>query len=581
MISRSYLLVALIVFYASLAGILVYTQLLISTNIPVIWFHALFILATTTSAILVLSSRLSRNVRLTVIISWILTLQLMTPLRLPDDVLSNYPDPWYLKQLVGQILVSNSVILGHATGEAYLYSFYPIAQLFISICVVVTHIDPITLMKFLTIVMSIPFLLMIFSLFRHFISDNDALVAMQISGSCFWFINYLSYPVQSAFGVFFGAILLLSVFRKGPSWTIVFAIGTIALALSHLLSSFYVIFLLVTAKAYMTLQEGPWRSFGTSKVIFIVGVVFAWMFYPAVLVPQSLSDILRLVLLYELLSTTRFALVGSSVTTNPLATRIAGDAGVILYGVLLLVAFLYLRFRSETAYARILPYAIGGAVVFVIHVIVFSLGVTFAIDILPRGFFFVYLVGSPLAVFALRHRWRRASNSAVRADGPAHPHCGHKLVHSGTAYFLTCVALILILLPSMYYYYPAFRYDNSMPMNNEDVRLPLEQWKTAGDWSSAHVGTTDLYGDKLAFDFVGSLGNKEIILFPSQGNLIDWLRSNDLAGRIILLRVSSFQAPYANFRISTEQFQTVAGGSNLIYNGGDPLFIVIIGPIQG
>jgi hypothetical protein len=283
----------------------------------------------------------------------------------------------------------------------------------------------------------------------------------------------------------------------------------------------------------------------------------------------------------------QFALYGgASADVNPIVTRIVGDIGIVAYALLLLVGFLYVSFRqNKFSLAGIIPYAFGGAVVFAMNFLIFSLGVPFARDILARGFLFTYLVGAPLAVFVLRSGFQDAPRlvreltlrGLTRRKPSSDDHRKREQVHLRHMAFrasLTCLALLLILLPSMYYFYPAARYDNSAPMIVEDYRLPLEQWRAVATWASSYVGPTDLHGDDLAFSFIGGIGHKVVHRFPAQIKLLDWVNSRYLAGAIIVFRMSTVEVHYPLHAISAQQLEATISRNNIVYSGGDPVIVI-------
>jgi len=575
------------VLYVSLAGILLYVRLLLATNLSATIFHALFVSATISTTLLVLSRSLSVKTRLIVVISWIVTLQLVTPLRLPDSILSNYPDAWYMKQIVDQITNSGSNFIGYGTGQAYLYSLYPISQLFMGIFLLVTGAEPITFMKFLPSLLSAPCLAIVFNFYQRFTSQDDALLATLISGSCFWYVNFASRPVQSVFGIFFGAIVLLALARKTTAWRIIFVLGAVALGLSHLTTAIYTLVLLVIAGSYMAVQHSFHKStqrmpLSLAELAILASIIFVWLAFSAMAASRNIIEIAIVAFNLATMRGTHFALYqGLSEAGNPYVPRILGDTGVLLYGLLALIGFFYLSIRRKTSsLIALVPYALGAAVIFGVQVLLFSAFPTldFIVDLLPRAFFWVYLLASPLVVFVFRlargPRQNSVSHMSVGLEKTLNDHVGSgRIQRHEIRSVLFCSVAILILLSSMYYYYPAFRYDNSMAMNYEDVRLPLEEWRIAGSWALSHLGATDAYGDKLAFNFIGAIGHKQVHLFPSRGTLLDWLDENT-GIRMIVLRMSLVEAPYEDLVVTDQQLALVLESNNVVYTGGDPVIII-------
>jgi hypothetical protein len=553
-------------------------------------FHSFFILSTVTSTLIVLNRNVSVKIRLIVIILWTMALRLATPLRLPDSILTNGPDSWYLKQIVDQIISSGLISMNYGTGEALAYSFYPVTQLLYSMCLIVIGIEQVTFMKFVGSFLSIPFVVIIFYLFRRFAPQDESLLATQITASCFWFIYFGSLPVQSTFGTFFAAVLLLGLTGRTNPWKSIFVVGCVALALSHFLTAFYVIVMLVAAKSFMLVEEHVWKRASLlpltlSSLSLFVGVAVGWLLFAALVFSRQLVEIAAIVYGEIIQPNVQFALYQESSTLNPPATRVLGDIGIVTYGLLLVVGFLYIGLRqNRLPIAGLIPYAFGSGAVFGVNTLIFSLGIPFARDVLARGFMFTFLIGSPLVVFVLNSKFSGSATTPhdpnvsqpVRSKMPLDDRTTQGQIHGKRRLraFWIYLAIFLILLSSMYYYYPAYRYDNSAPLSVEDYRLPLEQWRVVAGWASSHIGAMAIHGDDLAFDFIGAIAHKQVQRFPAQTDLLEWINSDYLKGAIIVVRVSVVQAHYPSQTITNEQLESFLSSNNVVYNGGDPVIII-------
>jgi len=567
------------VFSGSLVGIVLYMRMLQSADVSPLAFHFLFIAATTAMLILVLSD-LSVSTKLIMIISWTVTLQLVTPLRLPGDVISNYPDALYMYQIVKNVLASGRYSFGHGVELALDYSFYPTMQVLGAVLILVTNINPIALMRFFPQLLVAPFIALAFCTFRKFtLSDDHAVAATAITASCFWMIYFLSRFVQSVVGAFFSLMLLFTLTRKSPAWTGVFIVSAVGVASAHLLSSLYVLVFFISAEIYSIVAKTIWKratilQLTQSRLALLMIVILAWAVYPAIFETGVLVGIIQEALYGP------FGLMRLSILTraqpNPLFIRLLGDVGIVLYASLLTIGFIYLHKKNIShPCSRLLPYAFGAAVLFMIHMLAFSVGLPIQqiSDLLSRGFFYPYLVGSPIAVFVLDKLLMRMNS--VRATHSEPSRELHKIPRASVGKrALGFVVIALILLASMYYYYAPSRYDNSAPMNYEDARLPLEEWKTIGIWSSSHVQVNYLYGDKLVFDFVGGMGEKEVYIFPSEGRLIDWMHALS-AGDLIVVRLSLATVPYEEFQTGRSDITLVLTRNNVVYNAGDPIIVIL------
>jgi hypothetical protein len=579
-------LILMSAFVPSLVGILLYMCVLQAANPPAIIFHSLFILSTSSAALIAISPESPIKAKVFVAVSWILTLLLVNSnaLVLPTGVLSNESDTMYLKQVVDSILTSGHNAFGAATGNAFEYSFYPISQVFTAILVLVTHADSVWLMKLLPSALYLVVLLVLFCFYRNFLSSNDSFLGAFITGSCFFSMYSFSQLVQQTFGTVFALLVLLSLTRKSASSRLVFAISLVALASSHLLSGLYLLFVLGVAKAYMSIRGNPRDrdtkiALSASSVALVGAVVLAWLAYAALFfIPNIASELIG----FPMINASPHLPLAAGIedASNPLAIRVIGDIGIVLFALMLTLGFVFLNFRArELPLADLLPYAFGSAVLFVANVAIFSFGLTSINDILARSFWWVSMIATPFAAFALSHKWR----------GPrlfASPDLQLKNNETRKRKFevrpiLACLTIILILLSSMYYHYPASRYDNSQPADTAGFvtlyRLPLVQWVSVGVWSSTHLTDSPLYGDKVAWVYVGALATKSVNQFPTNSTLQRWFQSSDLGGSMLVLRMSLPDEPHYGLLVDSSQLISTMQKSNVIYGSGEVVIAIVLG----
>jgi hypothetical protein len=575
-------LVFLPVLYLSLAGILFYSWLSQTANPPSVVFHALFILSSCTALAVVLA-KVRTKIKLLVIISWTLTLQLVNSyvLRLGTDVLSNGPDPLYLQQLVGSILSTGFINFGNGIGAAFEYSFYPTAQTSASMLVLITGASAAAVMKFLPFLSSPIIIILLYSFYCSFVSERDAVFSTLIAASCFWFLYFESTFTQSLFGTLFTCILLLSLTKKRPVWHIVSIISLVALASSHFLSGIYILTILFAAKAYLIVTQKSVNStlrinLPSTMLLTAATIVLAWLLYPALLlIPFLIVQYIG----FQHATVIQFALSRGG-TGNPFVTRLIGDIGVVSFAIFLTTGFLHLSIKNrENQLGALLHYSFGGAVLFAVSVLAFTIS-PFAKDLLPRGFWYVYLISAPIAVYSMNRGWSRITKSLSRGAPQEGPPKVDSRIRFEIKWLLACSLIIMILLSSMYYYYPADRFDNSQPPNTGGyttvTRLPLEEWVFAGFWTSSHVAGQYVIGGKVVYAFIGGLGRKHVSELPQSGTLSNWIQSNNLRGNVIVLRNSLPEEPEGELVVDANQIQSALNRSNLIYNSGDPLIILLV-----
>jgi len=108
-------------------------------------------------------------------------------------------------------------------------------------------------------------------------------------------------------------------------------------------------------------------------------------------------------------------------------------------------------------------------------------------------------------------------------------------------------------------------------MSIEDVRFPLFQWQAAGYFVSAHVGGSTLWGDRIAFDYVGGYGGKDVDRLDDTLNLTlsEWMSTTPASGDIVILRQTMATIPYANYQVSSLGFHEILVTHDIIYSSGE------------
>lgn len=251
-----------------------------------------------------------------------------------------------------------------------------------------------------------------------------------------------------------------------------------------------------------------------------------------------------------------FPLASRGPSDQLLIVRLIGDSGIALFGLTILAGFLLTYRKRYSDFKSLLPLAAAGAFIFIVGFAVYTI-YTEATDLLQRAFIYVYFSAAPLSVFCIQ-----SVTSLLRRK---------------THRTILCILLIALMATSaVYYNYPRFLYDNTSPTAVEDVRFPLTEWKSAGSFSLNHISeSTTLWGDKIAFSFVGGYGDKEVYIFPKSQDrtLVEWLSTIVSRDTIIILRKSMITTPYLNYNVSQESWHTILGKSNIVYASGEVVMV--------
>ena len=112
-------------------------------------------------------------------------------------------------------------------------------------------------------------------------------------------------------------------------------------------------------------------------------------------------------------------------------------------------------------------------------------------------------------------------------------------------------------------------------MTVEDVRFPLFQWQAAGYFVSGHAGGSTFWGDKIAFDYVGGYGQRDVDVFDNTLNvaLSQWMSTTPASGDIVILRQTMATVPYANY-VTSQDLHEILVTHDVIYSSGEVDMVV-------
>jgi hypothetical protein len=538
-------------------------------------FHVTYLASIVSVAWVLLLHRISARKRLALVLIWALCVRLTFALRVPDGVLSNLPDTLYENQIVESIITSGRLVAGQGTGEASYYSFYPLLETFIVELSVLPNLSSEVVVKFLgpTLISTLT-LVFLFEFFTRCLDHNEALVALFISAG---FTEFLAYTTHPNFGALFLSMFLYSQRSNGRPYKIVSVLATAAMNVAHFLTPYLLVILLFSTFAFVQfwnlLQKALRKRFPPlmhPRILLLLVIFLTWNVYTGTAAFFKSFEYNRVILVYLIesgLVRMGFPLTAKARVLSPEWMRLLSAAGRMTYAGLLVAGILMLMWgRGKERCYRILHYAFGSTIVFAVFVVVWGIGIPAfdpIRDLVNRSYWLTYFVSAPLATHALLFMNRRLVSSCTRTRAFARA-------------TVTIAIISLCVVPALYSM-PAYLYDNTVPLHEEDVRLPLTEWKIMGIWCRRFLGDGVVWGDNLAFSYVGAYGWKNIWVFPETGDMSSWYIQNVSAGQYVVLRLSALDAPYMFFRQTQRSVSYVVSLSNIVYGSHDVKLLCAIG----
>jgi len=556
-----------IILLASLALILIYIRSLIFFNTPSIIFDASHLLAVLALSVILVRSKLKYGIQVFLVILFLLTLLLIIPLRLPEGVLTSGPDMIYQLQIMQNIAATGTISFNPPTHFALEYAFAPMQETLLVMVGMVLGASGETVLKYagaLFGVLTVPFLV---GVYRAYVSKQDALIAVFLATNCFSFLELAS--THETLALAFLAAAVYSLIKQGVAWKFLTILFVFAIVSTHEFTSIVSsIFFILAALAiimlsrWFGLQRGSIESSILKMPALMVTMTGAWLAFVALPFFGTTIGVIGLVIDSLTSGTSRFVFPLTPSQAVPTSwPRIVGDVGIIFFGIACALGFFALLVsRDKTAYRQLLPYATGGGIIFLIGLVSY-LRFHQGTDLLSRGFIYVYFFAAPLGFYAIL----RITSGLRRRP---------------ILRMATCICLIsIIVLAGVYSQYPRYLTDNSVPLDIEDVRLPLLQWKAAGYFVLEHAGGSVLWGDATAFNFVGGYGEKEVIVLGNDMNvtLAQWISTVPNSGDIVLLGQSMASVPYVNYQVTSQGLHEIFVTHDVIYSSGEVVMVVASG----
>ena len=554
-LSDTVLVIALVV---TLAVIPIYVRSLIFFNTPSVIFDLSHFVAMLALTIILVRSKLRYGKQVVLVLWSTFTMLLIVPLRFPEGIITNGPDMIYQLQIMKNIAATGNLSFNAPTIYALGYVFTPAQETMLVMVSMILGISGETVLKYagpLFGVLTVAFLL---GFYRAYFSKKDALIATFLAGNCFWFLQDSAATVHESLALVFLSVMIYSLIKSGVIWRFLTVLFAFAIVSTHeftsIVSSAFFIFAalaIIIFSRWLGLKRGPIENTILKMPALTVTMTFAWLAFAALPFFGSAIGFVGFVI-GALLS-------GSSHIAFPLGNgmysweQVVGDVGVGLFAITCVWGFLVILVRREdTAYQQFLPYAGSGALIFFLGLVSY-LRFHQATDLLLRGFIYVYFFAAPVTLYGIL----RISLALRRRS---------------TLRMVTCICLILIIVVAgVYAQYPRFAIDNTSPQNIQDVRFPLFQWQAAGYFVLGHVGGSTLWGDKIAFNYVGGYGVKDIHFFDNTLNLTltEWMSTKPASGDIVILRQTMATVPYYNYQVTSQGLHKILATHDIIYSSGE------------
>jgi hypothetical protein len=486
---------------------------------------------------------------------------IIVPLRFPEGIVTNGPDMIYELQIMRNIAATGAITFDAPTRYALGYVFSPTQETLLVMVSMVLGASMETVLKYASAVFGVLTLAFLFGFYRAYLPKKEALLAVFLAGSCSVFLQEST--IHQTLALVFLSVALYSLTKSGATWRFLTVLSVFATVTTHEFTAIVSSAFFISA-ALSIIVLSRWFGFKRGQIednmlkmpTLMVTATLAWLAFVALPYFGVTIGVVSFVIGTLLTGSTRaaFPLTLSNGVPNSWQ-RVVGDAGIVLFATTCMTGFiLTLVKRGNVQYRQFLPYGGSAAVIFLIGLISY---IRFhqATDLLSRGFIYVYFFAAPLALYAI-----------LRISSP------RKAVLRQVA----CICLIcIIVVAGFYYQYPRYTIDNSAPKDIEDVRFPLFQWQGAGYFISGHMGGSSLWGDKIAFDYVGGYGERNVnVLDPTLNlTLTEWMSTTPSSGDIVILRQSMVTDPYANYQVSAQGLHEILVTHNIIYSSGEVVMV--------
>jgi len=322
-------------------------------SVPFFWFGYLTLSLLT---ILSISSKSSVGQKLLSVFVYSLSIHFIVPLIQPVGVPLDH-DALYTVQAV-RAVQKGHWIPGQGTGDANLYSLYPILLLTEVFLCHVTGVDVFILQQFLMLIFSPVFLMGMFLFIKKTTGDSDLAIISTFFFATNPIINAMtSKTAYQGLGYVFVSLVLLLFSFKSKKGVFLFLVFSTVLAMTHHLSSYNAIFFLIVVTFCVGILKTKSTNFNmqtnNGKLLFLIIVVASWTMLVAVSMASGYINVISALLQGSLHLQTAMAgeltgsFVGESASLIDKFFEYLGVAVVVCFGLLGSIASLTRRVKFE------------------------------------------------------------------------------------------------------------------------------------------------------------------------------------------------------------------------------------------
>ena len=495
------------------------------------------------------------------------------------------PDVNFGLQNVNRILSTGTVPIGQGTGYANDYSYFPGLEILVSTVSLVSHIPQVVLLKYGGSFVSAITVLFLYCAYSVVLSTSLTAqrqvcgLAAALAALTPWFVVFDAFMNHQTLAlVFLGMALFAWSKRRDRRWIVVALFGIASLAITHVTTSYVLIFLLlVLGVTALLFGKKTWE--GLPNLTNVMGaitvvVLVAWSIFLAI-------NYLPVILSY--FGDITNELVFPKLTLAPVLSKGVKPFWVVALTYVGFATYFFLAFgmlvrgllRRSVQERTTVWLALAGFIIFEVFLVPFLAGLSVAADLMGRGLIYFYFFTAPLVAQFLG--WRLIGV------------VGRSLTFRVSRRTVLAVALIfIILVPSVYYGVPPSYYDRSSPIVfNDDSRLSLGEWQAVAYFAKDRVPDPVVWGVRLAFEYVDSLGVKEVdpISIPVGGTLFGWAQQHP--GVLVFLRLSmtsTDESGYSNQMktyiqnwldpyVSENDLLSTLNHANVLYSSGDVVIL--------
>jgi len=437
----------------------------------------LFYIAFTVTSLAIgfsVSRRFSSREVIFILLIAALVLRSIVPLSKPASIVDNFPDAYRVRRIVLG-LIGDGVLHANAVGADF-FTNYPGVSLLLASLQMVSGIDLSALLKYLPILLVLPVFGAVPVCVRAIGIRNrrSELTATAIVVLIPFLMEGTSHTSPHSFGTIL-LILGLAFFldsavgRKRRS-AVCFVLVALSLVIYHVTSSLFLLAIASLFSLALAISQLGRRSqirLGSSLILFILVAFLAWHAYVySSSVPELFRSIVN-VLSYDIRLSTASALPKG---IKPPWMVMIEYCAFGSFGAAVLVS-LFTKMNGQSLLPKLLT--LVGIFLSSAFLGLWVLGGQSGTDLIPRSFLIVMITAAPLVGAKLGRNMNGLSKTFSQY-----------LPHSQWGNYAAGAMITLLVLNSVYYSFPIYYYDSSVPLQTEDTRHNLENWQSLGSFVS-------------------------------------------------------------------------------------------------